>query len=455
MKPIKSRGATKELLKALEGVAKNDPNEYMVDDLGRAVVNMLPAAEVETQGYEPRDLSLDVLKAMGVVGREGLGMLPVVGELLDAAEVNNARMYGTDFYGDEISPQLLGGLTAAGYLVPNIVERPLKAIARPIRRMLRNKDFVSEIDWGKWNPDTPNHPELMDEYADIEWRTKKDGTWMKNADGTDFQGSPEQFVQQQSSYYKAAYPTGTQTAYRGVKSHNGTSPLINFSQSRLRPNIFASLDKEQAQAYSYGWDNIMTPQKLHDQGVFELLYPNPHSSNPRMEIDATGSHWSNLIPSESLEESLSRIRPRIADPNYYMDLAVKSGSGPFTQDKAVSMKDNLRKMWETYDPEAAKAFLDEARQKLEHKMNYTSEISTDALDAILSEMDVNSVLLRNLDDENVGDVIINKNEPGNFLKSAVGNVGFFDLNDPDVFKAIVPILGLSTAVALREKQRES
>ncbi|MFO0089821.1 MAG: hypothetical protein ACK518_03380, partial [bacterium] len=51
--------------------------------------------------------------------------------------------------------------------------------------------FKSEIDWGAWNPETPNYPELINEYNAIEESTKKAGTWMKNPDGSAFQGTPE------------------------------------------------------------------------------------------------------------------------------------------------------------------------------------------------------------------------------------------------------------------------
>ena len=64
----------------------------------------------------------------------------------------------------------------------------------------------SEIDWKKWNPDTPKHSELIKEYNDIEMISKRSGKWMKNPDGSDFKGTPEQFIQQQSSWFKKSFP---------------------------------------------------------------------------------------------------------------------------------------------------------------------------------------------------------------------------------------------------------
>ena len=67
------------------------------------------------------------------------------------------------------------------------------------------KGFKSEIDWAKWNKDIPNNKPLIKEYNAIEEATKADGTWMKNPDGSKFTGTPEQFVQQQSKNFKAAF----------------------------------------------------------------------------------------------------------------------------------------------------------------------------------------------------------------------------------------------------------
>ena len=108
--------------------------------------------------------------------------------------------------------------------------------------------FQSKIDWGKWNSEIPNNKALLDEYYAIEKATKANGTWMvqpreysifsevdeinlkglkdKLAKGelrasdiesakriisklenqkfqsTIFQGTPEQFVQQNSKNFK-------------------------------------------------------------------------------------------------------------------------------------------------------------------------------------------------------------------------------------------------------------
>ena len=111
----------------------------MVDDLGRPIVNLLPEAEVAgapTQYIEP-DLASAVLRGGALAGREALGMVPVVGEALDLAELNQIARTGKDFYGDEANPAMYAGMTAAGMLLPNIIERPARAIGRGVKKFFK------------------------------------------------------------------------------------------------------------------------------------------------------------------------------------------------------------------------------------------------------------------------------------------------------------------------------
>ena len=86
------------------------------------------------------------------------------------------------------------------------------------------KQFKSEIDWGKWNSEIPSNKPLMDEYLQIEKTAKQNGTWMKNSDGSAFQGTPEQFVQQQSSNFKKAFPDILKDSKGNILRVNHGSP---------------------------------------------------------------------------------------------------------------------------------------------------------------------------------------------------------------------------------------
>ena len=93
------------------------------------------------------------------------------------------------------------------------------------------KSFKSEIDWGNWNKTIPNNKKLLQEYREIEYTTKLNGSWMKNVDGSTFQGMPEQFVQQQSKNFKKAFPNV-------YKQNDKVTPLIHHSRAK-----FSSFDK--------------------------------------------------------------------------------------------------------------------------------------------------------------------------------------------------------------------
>lgn len=60
--------------------------------------------------------------------------LPVIGEGIDAAELAKVAATGEDFYGEEQDPALFAGMTAAGYLIPNILEKPLKSAWRAVKK---------------------------------------------------------------------------------------------------------------------------------------------------------------------------------------------------------------------------------------------------------------------------------------------------------------------------------
>jgi hypothetical protein len=61
-------------------------------------------------------------------------------------------------------------------------------------------------------------------------------------------------------------------------------------------------------------------------------------------------------------------------------------------------------------------------------------------------------IIDNVNDGALGTVIINKQVPGNYHKSLWGNVGDFDLSNPDIYKAIVPAAVATGAATSQEYQ---
>ena len=71
--------------------------------------------------------------------------MPLLGETIDSAELAKVRLTGTDFYGNEHNPNIYAAMTAAGYLIPNILEKPLKSAWRALKKFPSNfskKDFA-------------------------------------------------------------------------------------------------------------------------------------------------------------------------------------------------------------------------------------------------------------------------------------------------------------------------
>ena len=147
-----------------------------------------------------------------------------------------------------------------------------------IRNYFRGADeFASEIDWAKWNKEIPDNTALMQEYVTIEKVGKAKGTWMKNPDGSKFTGTPEQWVQQQSSNYKAAFgetkllnPDGSPM----VLYHGSPKKFDAFDESMFQlgdsgfsgSGIYTTPSKVNAESYT------VSGTRFHDGEIEPTLY---------------------------------------------------------------------------------------------------------------------------------------------------------------------------------------
>lgn len=135
--------------------------------------------------------------------------------------------------------------------------------------------FKSEINWGNWNKEIPSNKHLMDEYLHIEKTAKQNGTWMKNSDGSAFKGTPEQFIQQNSSNFKKAFPN--------IIKNNEGNPQINYhgTTSKLEGDFF---DESKFKRGSMGKGIYTSPNKdlvseyIGDKGNLYNLYLNSKST---------------------------------------------------------------------------------------------------------------------------------------------------------------------------------
>ena len=325
-----------------------------------------------------------------------------------------------------------------------------------------SKVFKSEIDWSKWNPETPNYPELINEYNAIEETTKKAGTWMKNPDGSAFEGTPEQFIQQQSSYFKKAYPKGYNEVYRGVSTNNSFANLDEGTDLELSgPRGIFTANKELASNYVLGpqaWEEnkrILTPfDPDNTAGLFELVYPKGKQIDRYQQLD----DWSNVnlgrIPNkENIKYSIDNLKSQLERRKKITEeLESTEGMSSIADQAKIEIKiqeNRIAKLQKYYD-DFDNIVSDEAEfNKMRNALG--DKTTTDDIAQYIPKTNLRSVTLRDLIDSGQGDVTIVNNRPGNYLKSKVGNVGFFDLTNPNIYKGVIPA-GIATTLSIDQQK---
>jgi len=373
--------------------------------------------------------------------------------------------------------QIAGGI---GFLpIDRGLDIALTAAARSVGKGIqarRYKKFKSEVDWAKWNPDTPNHPSLMDEYKQIEFQTKKSGTWMKNADGSAYKGSPAQFIQENSSHFKKAFPEGANKLYRGVSS---MTPI----ESDIGGGAVFTADENLARNYTGlpspenvtpGTVNkfdvpLVRPQSTGEvidgtgvyRGAMNLLQP---KSKNKYSIVSEGDFWGSVEIGGKSKDWLAKqakfkretVIPQIKEKEF----GDKFKAATIAKEKARADRFDYWGKW--FDkithrkPSGAPDFEDVLRtHQGAHIPKYgpkTKHIMTDDIGSALVDKDVNYGIMYGLDDGGMSKYVnIHNNKPGNYLKSRVGNVGFFDMSSSDIFKGLAP---LGVGAGLMNKRQE-
>ena len=292
------------------------------------------------------------------------------------------------------------------------------------------RNSKSEIDWAKWNKEIPGNKPLMQEYKAIEQTSKADGTWMKNADGSAFEGTPEQFVQQQSSNFKKAFPEGATTFYRGGKEN--IDDFVNRKRSDWA--LFGSDDIDVAKEYAWHRDDVPGADKpfynsntpLGDDagsGLYELGYP---SQTKSVQGNASGRSW-RLVDWDS----------KIAEGTRIPDFAKGHN------------KDLL------YDLENGNHFGLDLSKNYDKTKNY---LSTDIYANYVKNTNNPETVAR------ISDVIDGGKKSSTVhiidaertpMKSLRYNNGMFDLSNPNIYKSLVPALGAGAVASQFVDQKKN
>jgi hypothetical protein len=320
------------------------------------------------------------------------------------------------------------------------------------KKMPKN-NFKSEIDWNSFNKSIPKNKLLMQEYNTIEQQAKANGSWMKNADGTQYTlsdgyvGSPEQFVQENSKNYKLAFgDKRPDTVYRGVQEGTTGDFSLSDEMGLAKERGMFTANKELADNYgaSQGNPKLLSAFDEGNAGTYQLASKN----NTQLTIDANAGSWTDID----------------LMPNYNKkDLAFNLKSG---ENQLAVLRDDL-----SQDPE----MLVNYAQGIERKrrlLNGVDDLSynnpeykklTDALGPesdtneiakYLQNTELNKFRINNVNDGGLGDVTIHNNKKGNYLKSLIGNNGEFDMNNPNIFKAIAPIIPAAGVAVAAQMQGE-
>jgi hypothetical protein len=238
--------------------------------------------------------------------------------------------------------------------------------------------FESEIDWGKWNSEIPSNQALMQEYNTIEQQTKANGTWMKNPDGSEFAGTPEQFVQQNSENFKKAFGDSKLVNPDG-------SPTIQYHGSAKK---FDTFDESKFQLGDSGYSG---------KGIYTV--PNKEIAN-------------------SYALSSAKFHKGDIEPTVYE--LYGQANNPISSSELIKNKKD-------YD------LFNFYREK-DWKGDVPIENQMREYDAAISDQLPNVGNIRPWYDAR--EIVFPTNKQ---LKSAVGNNGMFDMTNPNIYKAVAPI----------------
>ncbi len=281
--------------------------------------------------------------------------------------------------------------------------------------------FDSSIDWAKWNKAIPENKALMKEYNAIEEATKKNGTWMKNPDGSAFKGSPEQFVQQQSENFKKAFPNA-------LLDDSG-SPLINYHGSGSKFDVF---DESKFYSGTYGKGVYTSPNK---DAIVES-YANPNKNRTKRIAGESGT--------DEATENLYELYINSKNPLTTDDILDFRNFGK-TVDELPSLKD-----WKNSDF-GKKMLAENTYLKTDDDIISFIRMNTPNDPVKESFIDQGGDFLRAVDTKLQEGVTPFSNQ----MKSTKGNDGMFDMTNPNIYKAIVPgAIGAGAASQMTGPVRE-
>ena len=318
----------------------------------------------------------------------------------------------------------------------------LGSVAKPTKEVPL---FKSEIDWVDWvkkynkNYDAEDIQNIIrnsEEYNIIEQQTKANDTWMKNVDGTPFQGTPEQFIQSQSTKFKQAYPEGTEITYRGGDKRDALKSDWD-SKSNV---VFTTKDEFGARTYNRTLDQpplVLT--EAPPEGISQLYMP---KTSNKIVIDG------NEYPVGHQKRNYGYHR------NYARLNAIDQL--PANELEAKNLEAFKTWMLENHPTMTERGFSGEPRILNDWVMtDHFADFLNSPAGKDISRVEFQKIIDGTLQPIDVEVHNLNKAQQ---LKSMWGNSGEFDLTNPNKFKALLPYLiptGLGVGAASQRQGQES
>jgi hypothetical protein len=296
----------------------------------------------------------------------------------------------------------------------------------------------------------------MKEYNAIEQTSKANGSWMKNPDGSKFQGTPEQFVQQNSENFKKAFPEGSENVFRGTGE--------NIAELRPNRSIFTA-NQELASGYApFNKKSIFLNSESGEGGVHSFYRKNSKNS---LELDANNTSWTSVdlsnkrLTKDYFERNIKSQEDQITKQKEYLSKMKQNPNGSWEAPDGTTYSNDLYKNT-VAERELYLKDLKERYKNIDNLISNPKELeemrkvlgntsTTDDIATYVEKRNLDYVKLKNIEDSGVGDVTIVNHKPGNYLKSAVGNNGMFDMTNPNIYKSLAPLLGIGALATQQNK----
>lgn len=330
--------------------------------------------------------------------------------------------------------------------------RGYKEVAKP------TSTFKSEIDWRAWNDEIPDNKELMQEYNVIEQQAKADGSWMKNEslfkdEIANAQKEYDNLAQRYSKLKKGSEWISSEyrpQQLKNIEELEKLKPTIGdihdklsfYKTVKFTPEQFVQIrSRNFKKAFPDGFDRIYRGvQKFNADNITEGSYRNIEDGNILFGVDKLG-HSQAYAKNGASGRNLDHYFDAITQPEFLN----KNSKIP---KEAIQIADdellNPGVLDLVYSKNINKKIID-AKGKRWNELELHG--STDDIARKMKSLEIESpvVEIKNIHDG--GDYFGNYKESNISLinpsmvpmKSLRYNNGVFDMTNPNIYKALMPV----------------